>query len=130
MNREEFCRAHWDYYMLLEEDFLSTRRYITFDLGDNAIYSEQEVSNPQNSRCYSIEYIKQYRADWLNNKSLDFYLPTYNIAIECQGRQHFISDNFFKNIEEIIERDKRKKKLCNDNNIFILYLHFLEHLQH
>lgn len=62
MNREEFCRAHWDYYMLLEEDFLSTRRYITFDLGDNAIYSEQEVSNPQNSRCYSIEYIKQYQA--------------------------------------------------------------------
>ena len=48
--------------MLLEEDFLTTRRYITFDLGDNAIYSGDDVLNPQNSKCYSIEYIKQYQA--------------------------------------------------------------------
>ena len=70
---------------------------------------------------YNINFERQKRFDWLGKQSLDFYLPEYNIAIECQGRQHFISDNFFKNIEEIIERDKRKKKLCNDNNIFILY---------
>ena len=62
VTRDEFCKAHWDYYMLLEEDFLTTRRYITFDLGDNAIYSGQDVLNPQNSRCYSIEFIKQYQA--------------------------------------------------------------------
>ena len=69
----------------------------------------------------NIKFERQKRFDWLGRQSLDFYLPDYNVGIECQGRQHFVSDNFFKNIEEIIERDNRKKKLCDDNNICILY---------
>ena len=39
-----------------------------------------------------IDYIYQATKKdlkWLGRQSLDFYLPKYNIAIECQGRQHF-----------------------------------------
>ena len=42
-----------------------------------------------------IEYEREKTFFWLknndgNNLKLDFYLPKYNIAIECQGLQHYI----------------------------------------
>lgn len=40
----------------------------------------------------NINFVKEQTFDWLRYKSnlfLDFYLPEYNIAIECQGSQHF-----------------------------------------
>ncbi len=55
---------------------------------------------------------------------LDFFLPEYGIAIECQGGQHFFPSELFGGEEEYkitIERDKAKKKLCDDHNIKILY---------
>ena len=27
--------------------------------------------------------------EWLGQQHLDFYLPEFNIAIECQGEQHY-----------------------------------------
>ena len=71
-----------------------------------------------------IKYIPQYKVDWLGRQSLDFYLPDYNIAIECQGKQHFgvggWGDNF--NYDDVIERDMRKYCLCQENNVDIIYL--------
>lgn len=55
---------------------------------------------------------------------LDFYLPDYKIAIECQGLQHFAPNVYFGGIEAYKlqkKRDKEKLKLCNDNGIKILY---------
>ena len=37
----------------------------------------------------NVKYIQQKRFSWLGRQSLDFYLPDQNIAIECQGEQHF-----------------------------------------
>ena len=39
---------------------------------------------------HGIEYVYQKRFPWLGLLSLDFYLPEYNVAIECQGEQHFV----------------------------------------
>ena len=83
---------------------------------------EQEIENMLMEN--KIEYIKQYRVDWLNNKSLDFYLPTYNTAIECQGKQHFESVEYFGGIDEFEKRklrDKIKFQECIDNNVRLLY---------
>lgn len=46
---------------------------------------------------YNIKYETQKRFNWLitekmGKMSLDFYLPIYNVAIECQGEQHYFSD--------------------------------------
>lgn len=74
-----------------------------------------------------IEYEEQKRFPWLKNKiamTLDFYLPKQNIAIECQGKQHFIPMDCYggeKCFSETNERDKLKLKLCNENGIKILY---------
>lgn len=55
---------------------------------------------------------------------MDFYLPKYNIGIECQGGQHFkVVDHFggeegFKQRKEL---DERKRKLCDENGVNLLY---------
>lgn len=61
MNRDEFCKYHWEYYLVLEKDFLETERYISFDLGDNYLYDERETTNIGNSMTFSNENIKQYQ---------------------------------------------------------------------
>ena len=53
MNRDEFCKYHWEYYLVLEKDFLETERYISFDLGDNYLYDERETTNIGNSMTFS-----------------------------------------------------------------------------
>lgn len=62
MTRDEFCKYHWEYFLVLEKDFLEIERYVTFDLGDNYLYTTQAVNNNGNSQCFSNEFIKQYQA--------------------------------------------------------------------
>lgn len=74
-----------------------------------------------------ISFIPQYKFDWLkykNKMSLDFYLPDYNVAIECQGGQHFSALNFFGNYEkcsDIIKRDVAKLNLCVEHEVKLLH---------
>ena len=76
----------------------------------------------------NIFFEEQKKFIWLQNKQsylkLDFYLPQYNIAIECQGEQHFKPIEYFggeNGFIKQIERDKNKFSLCNEHNIKILY---------
>lgn len=72
----------------------------------------------------NIDFEQQKRFDWLGRQSLDFYLPKYNIAIECQGEQHFKSVEHFGGEDEFInqlERDNRKLKNCNSHNLTLIY---------
>ena len=81
----------------------------------------------------NIDFKKWKTFKWLKNKQemeLDFYLPKYNIGIECQGEQHYKPVNFTgklsekqlnENFKKQIERDNLKKELCAKNNITLLY---------
>ena len=78
----------------------------------------------------NISFEREKNFEWLINPKtnyplyLDFYLPEYNIAIECQGRQHFKPINFFgglKAFENEKYKDKLKHELCSINNLKILY---------
>ena len=64
----------------------------------------------------------------LKRQSVDFYLPEYNIAIECQGGQHFYNAFNRNNIEKankihqnVLKRDIIKNKILLKNNIKIFY---------
>ena len=65
--------------------------------------------------------------EWLDKLTLDFYLPDYNAAIECQGEQHFgrtkNTSSIFtdEKINQVKKRDKLKRQLCEDNEIKLLY---------
>lgn len=74
-----------------------------------------------------IKFEEQKTFEWLKLRKqqyLDFYLPEYNIAIECQGKQHFKPVKYFggkNSFLKQVERDKRKNKLCKENGIDILF---------
>ena len=93
--------------------------------GCNSSSLENEIKFLLEKHC--ILYERQKTFEWLkykNNLKLDFYLPDYNIAIECQGIQHFKETNFGSNIsslDENLNRDKIKYELCKIHNIKILY---------
>lgn len=75
----------------------------------------------------NIKYEMQKKFSWLKYKSplsLDFYLPEYYVAIECQGEQHFNPVDYFGGEDElkyVKKRDTKKKILCEKNGIKILY---------
>ena len=70
----------------------------------------------------NIKYTHQKRfKNWLGMQSLDFYIPSKNIAIECQGMQHFKNERRYQKLDEIQERDRKKKKLCKENNVHLIY---------
>lgn len=71
----------------------------------------------------SIKYEPQKHFPFLGKQSLDFYLPGYNIAIECQGRQHFYGEKNAKySFEDCSERDERKQEILKEHNIRLIYI--------
>lgn len=70
-----------------------------------------------------IDFEYQKKFDWLGKQSLDFYLPKCNIAIECQGKQHFGYGGWSAkfDFDKLKELDIRKYNLCKENNVKILY---------
>ena len=77
-----------------------------------------------------IHNINKKHFKWLGLQRLDFYLPDYNTAIECQGRQHFMlieQYNEKDKLEKQIKLDAEKKKKCEDNNVRLLYYAELEY---
>ena len=57
------------------------------------------------------------------NRRFDFYLPKYNMVIECQGIQHFETVDIFTKytLEEVVAHDKEKFLWCKTNGIQTLY---------
>ena len=83
---------------------------------------EEKISVFLSENGISFERHKHF--DWLGKKHLDFYLPDYNIAIECQGGQHFMPVDFFGSdivFNDCIKRDINKNKLCKENGVKIIY---------
>ena len=74
-----------------------------------------------------ITFKQEYSFEWLRHKRklyLDFYLPEYNVGIECQGGQHFYPVDLFggeEYFEKSVERDLIKRDLCEKHGITILY---------
>jgi very-short-patch-repair endonuclease len=95
---------------------------------------ESDTRNYLNS--HKISFNQQQKFNWLGLMRLDFYIPRYNIAIECQGIQHFEpidfggkGKNFTKKMfKELVERDKLKKELCEEHGVKIIYINYNENV--
>lgn len=90
----------------------------------NESHLEKETIAYLNSNNIAFEYQKRF--EWLGRQSLDFYLPKYNIGIECQGLQHY-TDYYFSwkgkaSLKDIVKRDENKNFLCENNNVHLYYL--------
>ena len=67
-----------------------------------------------------IEYQRRIRPQWMHGLELDVFIPSLNVAIECQGIQHFQPVEHFGGEEGYIQRvshDKMKKEFCQQQNV-------------
>jgi hypothetical protein len=93
----------------------------------NLSHLERSVMNYLDEVEITYDYQKHFK--WLGRQSLDFYLSDYNVGIECQGEQHFFPVDFVgkgdgwacKEFNKLIKRDKRKKSLCEEHGVKLLY---------
>ena len=63
--------------------------------------------------------------NWLENQHLDFFIPGYNIALECQGEQHFRKIKRFGGEEKLFKdvfRDETKYNKCINNGVNVIYI--------
>ena len=73
----------------------------------------------------NLEHEKTFK--WLKYKGymrLDFYDEKTNIAIECQGIQHFVPLRRYRNtysFDEQLIKDELKYRLCQENNVKVIY---------
>jgi len=81
-----------------------------------------------------IEYTRQKKFNGCKNKRklpFDFYLPEYNMCIEFDGRQHFISIDYFggdEHLEYVKINDSIKTTFCVKNNIRLLRIRHDENI--
>lgn len=118
-----YCKEHNSYFWITPNDFLS--KHTSCPLCNPRSYLEIAIYKLLDK--YNINYIREKKFEWLifkHKMRLDFYLPEYNIAIECQGGQHFKSVKIYGGDEELLSnqlRDKTKYDLCKEHNIEVIY---------
>jgi hypothetical protein len=65
----------------------------------------------------------QKRFVWLEQQSLDIFIPSLKIGIEYQGQQHFLASDYFGGDEQFENRktrDKNKQLLCEQYDVQLL----------
>lgn len=152
MNTESFIQKareiHDDKYDYSITEYDGCRKHIKIKCNKHGIFEQMPYKHLQGHGCpycqnsileekvakelgnNNIEYVwhcGKKHLKWLGKQHLDFYLPKYNLAIECQGIQHFEPIEFFGGEEKFkyrSELDEKKKELCKQNNINLIYLDY------
>jgi very-short-patch-repair endonuclease len=78
-----------------------------------------------------VHFLTEHKFDDCRNINplpFDFYLPDHNVCIEFDGKQHFISNSYFKHekFEDRKLRDKIKNEYCHNNNIRLIRISYKE----
>ena len=77
------------------------------------------------------EVLRHYRPKWLCGLELDAYVSEEKIGFEYQGIQHFIAVEHWGGKDQLIkqqEHDARKKKLCQEKGVDLIYINYNESL--
>ena len=145
-SKEDFIikarKVHGEKYDYSKVDYVNSKTKVCINCSEHGEFWQIPTEHIQGKGCQKcnlshlersminyldevgITYDYQKRFDWLGSQSLDFYLPDYNIGVECQGIQHFESVEYFggnKGFKKTLERDKRKKALCEKHDVKLLY---------
>ena len=119
------CPIHGDFE---QTPYMLFNGHGCYKCGQSALENEIQVFLDSKKIESKYEANKRYFS-WLGMQSLDFYLPQYNVAIECQGIQHFKPQHFGgesdedakQKFKETIRLDEQKRKLCEEHGIKLLY---------
>lgn len=99
--------------------------------------SSRKMSRGQSSLMYVIkklipgsEIVNEFHIG--EKLRLDIYLPSYKLAIEYHGRQHYVHiPAFHETYDDFIraqERDERKSQLCAENGITLVSFRYTDDL--
>jgi hypothetical protein len=75
--------------------------------------------------------LRHYRPSFLKGLELDIFIKEFNLGIEYQGIQHFEPVDHWggeDSLEELIERDKKKKRICDMLGVSLIYFYYDEGL--
>ncbi len=73
--------------------------------------------------------LRHYRPDFLSRLEMDVYIEELKIGIEYQGIQHYKPIKHWggaEALQKVKNRDKLKAKLCKENSISLIYVHYDE----
>lgn len=147
---KQFCLVHGDKYDYSQSEYISTHKNLKIICPEHGEFWQSPANHLKGQGCPKCEQSKlekeimcllnkhnivfeyQKTFDWLKYARklyLDFYLPDYNVAIECQGIQHFKPIGFgekdekkiYEMFESIKIRDNIKRELCNKHGISVYY---------
>ncbi|MCQ2608939.1 MAG: hypothetical protein MJ197_09685, partial [Bacteroidales bacterium] len=143
--RRRAVEVHGNKYDYSLVDFVDSKSKVKIRCPKHGVFEQQAGSHLRGVGCpgcsqsklevVCADFIKgtevyfelQKKFSWLKDKALlplDIYLPEYNVAIECQGIQHFMPKDFFGGevaFNELVRRDQLKYRLCNSHGIKIYY---------
>ena len=137
----------YDYSLINEKTYKNTLNEIPIICKKHGIFYIKPESHLQGVGCpicnrskleelvnnklkyLSIKFIEHYKPDFIkdnkySSKSYDFYLPDYNLLIECQGEQHFHDIKFFggeKHFKYQVNNDIIKYQKAIENGYNIIY---------
>ena len=148
-NTEDFIerakKVHGDKYDYSLVDYKNANTKVKIICHVHGIFEQRAIDHLRGTNCpkcneYSTEMdiekilqkeniknITQKTFKWLIYEKcmkLDFYIPIYNVAIECQGIQHFEPVELFggvPNYEYTIDHDQKKRELCEQHGIKVFY---------
>src|SRR6266540_6140568 len=114
----------------LRQSFLELEARI-LKLEQNQAERETKKNRKFQTRCIQIakeilneELMIEYHPPFLNGLELDAFFQKHQIALEVQGAQHrFHSTSWYKDVkklEDIVNRNRRKRCICLDNGIFLI----------
>lgn len=145
---EKANEAHNNKYKYIENSYNGMSNYTDIICAKHGLFTQNAKAHVSGQGCpkcnqskleneieillnqYNIEYLTQFSYDDSNKRfKLDFYLPKYNIGIECQGKQHFMptfswnknNDEQYADFNKIVERDTFKRNKCKELGIKLLY---------
>ncbi|CAG8611161.1 7953_t:CDS:1, partial [Diversispora eburnea] len=76
------------------------------------------------------EPVVEYRPSFMERLELDAFFRSNRIALEVQGAQHRLHNTSWykdvKKLEDIVNRDRKKRCMCQDNGIFLLEIWYDE----
>ena len=119
------CPVHGDFE---QTPFMLFKGYGCHKCGQSILENEIQVLLDSNN-IESMYEANKMQFEWLGMQSLDFYIPKYNVAIECQGMQHFkplcfggiSKEDAERKFKETLRLDEKKRKLCEENGVKLLY---------
>jgi hypothetical protein len=99
-------------------------------IGDGWI-NETQLFNFVKVFFASYEVVREASPSWLGNQRIDIFVPALSLAIEYQGQQHFQPVKRFGGDTGFLAaqlRDKRKRHLCKENDVALVYFTHAEEL--